>query len=146
MLSDVGLESIKTIRANPLKSSIYGSFGAFLYGCVKNNPDHLNFLEQLTKSEQQVAMVPITAQNPVAVEYLKELERCRNNDTLRITSLGFFSIMWKHDNASALSTYDATCDYLKPELRTFHQRIIDIGFWNNWWNLEKQLKDYDVNF
>lgn len=86
------------------------------------------------------------SQNPKSSEYLKMLVRSQNNDTLRVTSLGFFSIMWLDDNAADLSTYGAKCDYLQPEFENFHERIIDIGWLDNWWNLEKNLKDYDINF
>ena len=104
------------------------------------------FVEQFRKAEHQLGLVTPDMQNPSSVNYLKMIERCRNNDTLRITSLGVCSIMWIDDCASNLSTYDAKCDYLKPEWRTFHERIIDVGLWNNWWNLQKLMKDYDVNY
>lgn len=137
---------MKTVRENPVRYSVYASLGALVYGCCKTNPDQQMFVEQFRKSEHLVALVPEDSQNPSTVNYLKMLERSRNNDSLRITSLGPFSIMWLDNCAGSLSTYDATCEYLKPELRTFHERIIDIGLWNNWWNLEKQMKNYDVNF
>lgn len=77
--------------------------------------------------------------------YLKYIESCRNNDLLRITSFGLFSIVWIADYASSLATADATCKYLKPAYATFHERIIDWGFWNRWIKMEKAMKDYDVN-
>lgn len=134
------------MKAKPLKSSIYGSIGLFLYGCAKTNPDKRDFTDQLQHSQGLVALVTPDLQNPKAVEYLKMVERSRNNDTLRIMSIGFFSIMWLDDKASSLSTFDAKCKYLQPELVTFHERVIDIGWWNNWWNLNNKLKDYDVNY
>lgn len=146
IILDVALDSFKTIKANPLKSSVYGSIAVFLYSCGKTNPDRRTFHEQLKQSQGLTALVMPEMQNPESVEYMRMLERSQNTDTLRITSLGMFSIMWIADNASGLSTFDAKCDYLQPELATFHERIIDIGWWNNWWNLSKKLKDYDVNY
>lgn len=142
----MAVDSVKAIRNKPLKSSVYASLAATGYTFCKNNPDKREFNEQIKQSEQQLSLVSVDSQNPATIEYLKMLERSRNNDTLRITSIGLFSIMWLDDNATALSTYDATCDYLKPELRTFHERIIDIGWMNTWWNLEKNMKDFDVNY
>lgn len=98
------------------------------------------------KSEQLVSLVSVQSQRPETVKYLKMIEQSQNEDTLRITSCGLFSIMWIDDFAFELSTYDAKCDYLQPEFKTFHERIIDIGWMNTWWNLEKQLKNYDINF
>lgn len=140
------IESGKTIRAKPLKSSVYGSLAVFAYGCCKTNPNKREFTNQLMASEQLVSLVSVQSQRPETVEYLKMIEQSQNEDTLRITSLGLFSIMWIDDFASELSTYDAKCDYLQPELKTFHQRIIDIGWMNTWWNLKTNLKNYDVNY
>lgn len=103
-------------------------------------------MEQFKVCQQNVSLVTLKEQNPTAVEYLKLLERRKNDDTLRITSIGFFSLLWIDDNASQLSTFDAKCEYLQPELLSFHERVVDIGFWNNWWNLDRKMKDYDVNF
>lgn len=147
LFSDVGLESIKTMKSNPRKSAVYGSLGAFLCGCVLNNPDKDNFINQLLVTENFVGMVPETSQNPQAIKYLKYLNENLNKNTLRITSLGLFSVMWISDYSSNQATSDATCDYLSPEVSTFiSTRVIDIGWWNNWWNLEKLTQDYDVNF
>ncbi|CRK89596.1 CLUMA_CG003275, isoform A [Clunio marinus] len=143
---EVAIDSAKTIRGNRVKSTVYGLSGVFLYSCYKTNPDYRSFNEQLKKSEQMVSLVSPDCQNLVATEYLKLLERSRNNESLRTTSLGFFSIMWIDNNSSNLSTYEAKCDYLKPDYQHFHERIIDIGFWRNWWNLTRKLKDYDVNY
>lgn len=143
---DVAIDSVKTIRSKPLKSSVYGSIGAFLYGCAKTAPDQNDFNEQMKTSEQMVSLVPVESQNPNTVKYLRLLETSQNNETLRITSIGFFSIMWIADFGKDLATFDATCEYLKPELKTFHERIVDVGWWGKWWNLEKQMKDYDLNY
>lgn len=144
--SDVAIESAKTIRSNPTKSAMYATFGTALYGFYKTNPDQRHFTEQLRQKEQLVSLVSSDSQNPQAVSHLKLLVQNQNSETLRITSIGFFSIMWIDDNAEGLSTYDAVCEYLQPELRTFHERIIDIGWLDRWWNLEKKMNDFDVNF
>lgn len=138
---------MKNIHANPVKFSIYGSLGVSAYVFCKTNPDEKAFVDQLRKAQNQISLVGTDSQNPTSVNYLKMLERNHQNyGTLRITSIGLFSIMWLDDSSENLSSFDAKCEYLKPELRTFHERIIDVGLLNNWWNLEKQMKDYDINF
>ena len=129
-----------------MKSAVYGSLGVFIYSCCKTNPNQQNFIEKLRKSENEVALVPVDHQNPSSVSYLKMLNQHSNNETLRITSLGLFSIMWIDNFASSQATFDATCDYLKPEMKNFHERIVDVGVFNNWWNLHRLMKDFDVNF
>lgn len=137
---------MKTIRAKPVKSSIYGTIGGFLIASAKTNPDERNFLDQFKKSQQLVSLVLLDNQNPTIVKYLKKLEQCQNNETLRVTSFGFFSLLWIDDFSSTQSTYDSKCDYLQPQLLTFHERVVDFGFFNNWWGLEDKMKNYDVNF
>jgi hypothetical protein len=61
-------------------------------------------------------------------------------------SIGLFSILWIDDFSSNLATPDAQCKYLEPAYATFHERVIDYGFLGKWWNIEKNMKDYDVNF
>jgi len=109
-------------------------------------PDQRDFTNRLQTVEQLVGLVHSDCQNQKTSEYLKEIERCKNNDTLRMTSLGVATIMWIDDHASHLSTYDAVCEYLQPEYATFYTRILDVGFWNRWWNLERHMDEYDVNF
>lgn len=143
---DVGLDTVNWIKTNPRRSAVYGAIGGFLYTSGKTNPNQNDFNEQIKKCEQLVALVPVDMHNPVTVDYLKNLERNQNLGTLRISSIGLFSIMWINDFAKDLATFDATCEYLKPEWKTFHQRIVDIGFLGNWWNLDRQLRDYDINY
>lgn len=141
------MDSLKTVKVNPKKSAVYGSLAAFLSGCFVNNPSKDHFINQLLETENNVGMVPETSQNPKAIAYIKFLNQNLNKNTLRITSLGLFSVMWISDYSSNQATSDATCDYLSPEMTSFiSTRVIDIGLWDNWWNLEKVMQDYDVNF
>lgn len=143
---DVAIESIKKIKAKPVKSSIYGTIGAVLYGSALTNPDHNNFIDQFRAHENEVSMVAFDSQSKKATEYLKYLEQCKNNDVLRILSLGVVSLMWVDDHSSSLSTYDAVCEYLEPEYLTFNKRVIDIGLWGRWWNMENNMIDFDINY
>lgn len=128
-----------------MRSSIYASIGTFAVTCYKTNPDYQTYTDQLKTAENQMALVFEDAQNPNSVKYLKFIEKCRNNDTLRVTSLVLFSILWIDDYASDLATADANCKYLKPAYSKFHERIIDFGVFGKWWKIEENMKDYDVN-
>lgn len=145
-ISDVAIDSIKFAKENPVRTSIYGTVGTVGYSCCKNNPDSRTYTDQLKQAQNELSMIYSEQQNPISKDYLKYIETCRNNDTLRILSLGLFSIVWIDDKASYLATPDATCKYLEPAYLTFQERIIDVGFWNRWYSLNKHMKDYDVNF
>lgn len=144
---DVALDSCKSMKNNSKKTVVYGGLAGLIYGSCINNPDKNSFMNQLHSTELSIAMVPVSSQNPKATEYIRFLNRNLNQCTLRITSLGFCSIMWISDYSSNEATAQATCDYLDPELSTFFtNRVIDIGWWDHWWNLQKQTEDYDVNY
>lgn len=133
------------MKENRVKSSIYAGIGSLAFTGYKTNPTYLTFTEQLKSSQNKITLVYEDSQNHNSVTYLKYVEKRRNTDQLRVTSFGIFSILWVDDYASELSTPDATCKYLKPALKTFHERIIDVGFFGKWWNIEEQMKDYDIN-
>ncbi|KAG5681685.1 hypothetical protein PVAND_011097 [Polypedilum vanderplanki] len=141
---EVSKDCVNYIKANPVRSTIYGSIGTFAFTCYKTNPTFNDFTDQVRTSENLVALVHPDCQNPHTIQHLRYLEKCRNDDKIRLTSLWLFSIVWIHDFPSKLATADATCKYLQPEYATFHERIIDIGFFNKFWNLEKKMKDYDI--
>lgn len=143
---DVSLDTIKTIKQKPLKSSIYGTLIASTIYCYKNNPDFDTFFDQLRKSQEELGLVHPDCQNPKTVNYLKYMETCHNQGVLRRLSIGVVSFLWIDNYNKELATYQAVCEYLKPEYKTFHERIVDVGFLNKWWNLEKIMLDYDINY
>lgn len=134
------------MKANKLRSSIYVGIGSFTFVCLKTNPNYGSFTDQLRIAQNQMALVFEDSRNQNTVNYFKYIEKCRNTDTLRVTSFGLFSILWVDDFSSELATADATCKYLKPAYATFSERIIDWGCFGKWWAIEKNMKDYDVNF
>lgn len=139
-------DCVKFTKENPVRASVYAGIASVAYGCGKTNPTYNSFDDQFKKSINQLALIFPTNQNPIAKNYLKYIEDCRNNDTLRYMSLGLFSILWIDDFSSDLATPDAKCKYLEPAYATFHERIIDVGAFGKFWNIEKAMKDYDVNF
>lgn len=134
------------MKTYPVRSAVYASIGSFVFGSCKTNPDSQSYTDQLKIAQNEISLIYFESQNPKSLEYLKYLETVRNDQTIRIMSLGLFSIVWIDDKSFQLATPDATCKYLQPAYATFHERIIDWGFWNKWWTLHKHMKDYDVNF
>lgn len=124
----------------------YTGLAGFTVSCYKQTPNHNDLKDQLLQLENLIGLVPESSQNQQAIAHTRYLNQLINSNKIRITSLGVFSIMWVADYSSDQATYDATCNYLQPEWTTFGNRIIDVGFWNIWWNLQKSTKDYDVNF
>lgn len=143
--SDVAKDSIKFAKENPVKSSIYGSIGLFSLTCYKTNPTYHHFTDQIRAAQNTIGLVYQESQNLNTIRFLKYLEQCRNEQTIRFTSLALFSVVWVHDYSSELSTSEAKCEYIQPQFSTLFDRIVDVGFMGKFWNIERQMKNYDVN-
>ncbi len=143
---DVAKDSYRWMKDHKIKATIYGALGVFSWYSYKNNPDVDMFFDQLRKCDNEINQVHETQHNPVSAEHLKYLETLNNQGLLRRLSIGVVSFMWLHDHSKDSAEYKAVCKYLKPEFSTFHERIIDIGFLNKWWILEKKMLDYDLNY
>lgn len=142
---DVFVDVGKQMKDRPIRSSVYGITGTFLYYCSRHNPTESDFIEELRKFNADLILVHESCHKPEAAEYLKFLERAHNQGLIRTLNLGVLSIQWLHDYDAALGVYKATCLYTQPNYLQFHERIVDIGLLDRWWKLDKKMIDYDVN-
>lgn len=134
-----------SIKEKPLRSGIYGICASGIYYCCKHNPDETDFFEKLRRFNTDLVLVSESCQNPTSAQYIKFLEQADNLGIIRIWNFGVVSFMWLDNYHTALGVYKATCSYMQPDYLTLHQRVIDIGFLDKWWNLEKRMVDYDIN-
>lgn len=142
---DVAFDVAKDCRERPARAAMYI---ILLGGCFysnRHNPDETLFREQLIQSSIKLIQVGEPIRNPVSVQHIKWLEQCYNEGLIRRLNLGILSLIWLDNYDRDCSLYKAVCPYLKPRYLTFHDRIIDVGFLEKWWLLEKKMKDYDVN-
>lgn len=143
---EVAKDTWQWMKDHKIKTTIYGSLAAFMCYSYKNNPDENMFFDQLRKFDNEIGLVMEDQHNPVSANYLKYIETLNNQGILRRLTIGVVSFMWVHDYSKSLGQYPAVCKYLKPEFATFHERIIDVGFLNKWWILEKKMQDFDINY
>ncbi|KAL0117576.1 hypothetical protein PUN28_010408 [Cardiocondyla obscurior] len=140
---DVAFDVAKDCRERPVRAGLYVTRGCF-YSC-RHNPDETMFREQLIQNSLKLIQVGESIRNPVSVEHIKWLEQCYNEGLIRRLNLGVLSLIWLDNYDKDCSLYKAICPYLKPRYITFHERIIDVGFLEKYWLLERKMKDYDVN-
>ncbi|EZA57713.1 hypothetical protein X777_00813 [Ooceraea biroi] len=140
---DVAIDVAKDCRERPIRAAMYATRGCFYSS--RHNPDETMFREQLLQSSTKLIQVGELVRNPVSVQHIKWLEQCYNEGIVRRLNLGILSLIWLDNYDKDCSVYRAVCPYLKPRYVTFHERIVDIGFLDNWWLLEMKMKDYDVN-
>lgn len=142
---EVALDVGREAKQKPLKTTFYGLLSGSTYLCVKNNPDETSFISQLRLYNSEMILVHESCHKKESAQHLKFLQQCLNAGLIRRLSLGVISFIWIDNYDETLALYKATCPYLKPKYLQFHDRIIDIGFWNKWWKLDEVMKDYDVN-
>lgn len=142
---DVFLDVGKQMKEKPIRAAFYGAIGgSAVYSC-KHNPNENDFIEQLRTCNTKMILMAPECHNPTTSEHLIFLERCYNEGIIRRLSVGIFSVLWLDNYDRAMSLYKATCEYTKPDLLTWHNRIIDVGFLDKWWKIDEKMIDYDIN-
>ncbi|XP_031638590.1 mitochondrial import inner membrane translocase subunit Tim29 [Contarinia nasturtii] len=142
---DVFMDVIKQAKEKPIRAAIYGGLGASTVYSFKHNPSESDHIEQLRTYNTKMVLVDPVCQNKVSSQYLTFVERCHNEGIVRRLNLGIVSLLWLDNYDRALGLYKATCSFTRPELITWHQRIIDVGFLDKWWKIEEKMIDYDIN-
>lgn len=142
---DVFLDVLKQSKEKPLRAAVYASLGASTIYGFKHNPSETDYIEQLRTYNTKMVLMDPVCQNKVSSQYLTFVERCYNEGIVRRLNLGIVSLLWLDNYDRALCLYKATCSFTQPELITWHQRIIDVGFLDKWWKIEEKMIDYDIN-
>ncbi|XP_055326960.1 mitochondrial import inner membrane translocase subunit Tim29 [Sitodiplosis mosellana] len=142
---DVFLGVIQQLKEKPIRAAIYGGLGGAAVYTFKHNPNEVDFIQQLREYNVRMVMIDPVCQNPISSQYLIFVERCYNEGIVRKLNLGIFSLLWLDNYNRALGLYKTTCSFTQPELLTWHQRIIDVGFLDKWWIIEKKMIDFDIN-
>nr|XP_029727952.1 mitochondrial import inner membrane translocase subunit Tim29-like [Aedes albopictus] len=141
MVIDTG----KTMRERPVRSGIYLTLLGTTYYCCSTNPDEADFVNRFRQCANELQLVHPSCQNPTASHHIQFLQRCYNEGIVRRITLGVVSFIWLDNFDRGVAFYKAICPYLQPRYMTFHERIVDVGFNNEWWLLRKKMVDYDIN-
>lgn len=142
---DVFLDVGKQMKEKPIRATFYGALSGTIVYSFKHNPNENDFIEHLRTYNTKLVLTAPICHNPASSEHLIFLERCYNEGIIRRLSVGIFSVLWLDNYDRALSLYKATCSYTKPDILTWHNRIIDIGFMDKWWKINEKMIDYDIN-
>ncbi|KAL7745292.1 hypothetical protein ACLKA6_015317 [Drosophila palustris] len=144
--TEVGVGVVKESYAKPKKAFLYGTGALAVYLAARNNPDECAFMTLLRKQTNRMVTLPTEQQNRESADYLVMLERAVNQKKLRLLSLGIFTLMWVDLYDEDDCTYPAICEYTSVGFLNFHERIIDVGFWNEFWRLKFKMRNYDINY
>uniref|UniRef100_A0A0K8SP00 Mitochondrial import inner membrane translocase subunit Tim29 n=1 Tax=Lygus hesperus TaxID=30085 RepID=A0A0K8SP00_LYGHE len=142
---DVLVDAVKDVRDKPAKGALLATLFGVSYYCAKRNPDEASFRDTLLTCSNDFIFVGPPIRNPETTRHLSTLEQYYNEGVIQRFSFGVFSIMWVDNYRDSVGAYKATCQYLTPEWLKFRKRIVDVGFLNRWWILEKKMVDCDIN-
>lgn len=142
----VFLEAKQNARNRPVKATIIGGILCGLGYLMRHNPNEEDFLGQLVEHNNKLTRVPPPLRNPVAFEHIYELAKMNDERILRHQSLGFFSVIYRHNNSSDTDLFSAQCKYLRPSWKSYlTERIVDIGILNEYQLMKYKMTDYDVS-
>lgn len=144
--TEVAVGVVRESYAKPKKALAYGTGLYVLYQATQNNPGEEAFMTLMRRETNKMITVAPGQQNPVSAEYLLLLERAINQNKLRLLSLGICTLLWVDLYDEDDCTYPAICEYTNVGLMNFHERVIDVGFWNQYWRLKWKMRNYDVNY
>lgn len=143
---DVALSVRDDFKTYPVKSSLKVAGLGLLALCGAKNPNQRSFRSKYIQCANDVALVSSSIVNPRAVDHLKYIENCYNANLIRYTNLGLFSIIWVDNHSEDCKTYESNCSYLKIQYSQFFNHVLDVGFFNIWWNISRKMLDYDINY
>lgn len=152
---DVGKESIKYMSNNPFKSLGYGLITTSLIAFYKNTPTLTDY-ENARKSYANEIIMCGSTYSKRSEYYLNELKKLENGGFLEYKNFVIISMILVKRFNEEDSVYEKQCDQLNNpnkynifnlvnQFLKFSSRIIDFGFCNSWYFLNKRLKDFDVN-
>jgi len=142
---DVFKEAYKEGKEKPGKSVFYMFIVGTLGYLIWSNPSDIDFQDAYVESRSQIANLGTTIRNSNSEGHVLRIGKLMTKGQLRYQSLGLFSVIWMHDEVDCVGIYDATCQYVTPVPTEAPARLIDIGFANRWWILDKSMIDYDIN-
>lgn len=139
----------QSCREKPLKASIIGSAFISAWYANRHNPDEKSFNDLLVKVNNDLTMVSELCRNNTSMQHQFEIVRAQNAGVLRHWNLGLFSIIWRDNYNTDFGHVKAKCKYLTVGytdiLFNERERIVDVGFLDNWWFTNKAMEEYDVN-
>ena len=151
----VGKGALIHMKDHPIKSITYGTLlGSFII-CYKKNPDYDNYIDTRRDYANEMIMCG-TTYNKKTEYYLNSLNKLEYCNLLEYKSCLVFSLILARNFSSNESTYEKQCaplqnpgkynvfNYLNSSLR-FMSRVVDIGFFDNLYFLNKNYREFDVN-
>ncbi|XP_033738177.1 mitochondrial import inner membrane translocase subunit Tim29-like [Pecten maximus] len=140
-------DTIQYMRDHRLKSSMWlsllGTSGALI--ATNPSPSKEDYEAQLVEQHNDIGIVGDPIKNPESLNYLRKMFVAHKNSKLKFHNLYLFSLARIDVASTQVDLFASKCKQNKPHWKEFHKSIVDVCVFGHWINLEKAMKDYDVN-
>ena len=132
-------------KKKPFRFTTMITIGSLAGVSWKKNPDMNGFMNEVLQYSNEISSCSELTRNPAAQGIIEGHLLGICNRSLDHVNLGVCSLIIRLPNYKDCRNFMETCPQLKPHWWTMRERIVDVGFWDKWWLLEKHMIDYDVN-
>jgi hypothetical protein len=140
------VDAVQDCRDRPYRSGLFATLAGSMYVLGRTNPSYNGFEDNLLTWQSDMCTVGDQVRNPAAYEHLLELSHLASQRQLKRLDLGVCTLVFRQDDDPSVATFAATCSYLKPSYWQYlSERVVDVGIFNRWIVLDRQLIDFDVN-
>ena len=142
---EVGKDLIQGARRRPIKTALYLTSGAAFTITWRKRPDYTSYINDVVEYANELSMCSEVVRRPSAKLYIDSVFKQHSDSYLRYVNLGLVAIILRRNYSPSCSNYHEMCKHLQPRIWTVLERVVDVGFWGQWRNLEKEMLDFDVN-
>ena len=143
--AEVAKDIVLGARKRPLKAALYLTFGTAFTTTWRRRPDYASYINDVVDYANELSMCSETVRRPSAKLYIDTIAKQHSDGYLRYVNLGLVAIILRRNYSPLCSNYHETCQHLLPRYWTVLERVVDVGFWGRWRNLDKEMIDFDIN-
>lgn len=132
-------------KQRPLKTILYLLTGGVAVSTWRRRPSYACYLKEVMNYSNEMGMCSESLLNPQAKAYVDHVLRLNADSYLRYVNFGLFGVIIQRNYSPSCANYAETCEYLQPRIWKTFDRVIDVGVWGKWIELEKRMVDFDVN-
>lgn len=143
--AEVAKDLVLGARKRPIKASLYLiSISAFTVTWRKR-PDYTSYINDVVDYANELSMCSEVVRRPSAQQYIDTIAKQHADGYLRYINLGLVAIILRRNYSPLCANYHDTCKHLQPRVWTVRKRVVDVGFWGRWRNLDREMVDFDIN-
>ena len=133
------------LKKSPVKSSLWLVLGGFITAFYKKCPNLSCYRSDVIEYCNELGLCAEGARSGQAKSYVDRVSTLLHDDQVQYVSLGVVAIVMQRPSSPRCKNYHETCPHLRPRIWRLHDRVLDIGVWNQWVYLERNMLNFDIN-